>query len=74
MASNSSNSPCATCKFLRRKCTSERVFAPSFYPEEPQKYANAHKIFAASNVDKILNDLESHQRERKLKLVMGGLE
>lgn len=63
MASTSSNSPCAACKFLRRKCTSECVFAPYFPPEEPQKFANVHKIFGASNVTKILNDLEPHQRE-----------
>jgi len=63
MASNSSNSPCAACKLLRRKCTSECVFAPYFPPEEPQKFANVHKIFGASNVAKILNDLEVHQRE-----------
>jgi hypothetical protein len=63
MASISSNSPCAACKFLRRKCTSDCVFAPYFPPEEPQKFANVHKIFGASNVTKILNDLAPHQRE-----------
>ena len=63
MASTSSNSPCAACKFLRRKCTSECVFAQYFPPEEPQKFANVHKIFGASNVTKILNDLAPHQRE-----------
>jgi len=63
MACASSNSPCAACKFLRRKCTSDCVFAPYFPPEEPQKFANVHKIFGASNVTKILNDLPPHQRE-----------
>ncbi|XP_059066800.1 protein LATERAL ORGAN BOUNDARIES [Cryptomeria japonica] len=63
MASGSSNSPCAACKFLRRKCTSECVFAPYFPPEEPQKFANVHKIFGASNVTKLLNDLAPQQRE-----------
>ncbi|XP_020264853.1 protein LATERAL ORGAN BOUNDARIES isoform X2 [Asparagus officinalis] len=39
------------------------IFAPYFPPEEPQKFINVHKIFGASNVTKILNDLLPHQRE-----------
>ncbi|GLU12668.1 hypothetical protein SLE2022_293300 [Rubroshorea leprosula] len=64
MASSSSyNSPCAACKFLRRKCMPGCIFAPYFPPEEPQKFANVHKIFGASNVTKMLNELLPHQRE-----------
>ncbi|XP_047309393.1 protein LATERAL ORGAN BOUNDARIES [Impatiens glandulifera] len=69
MASSSSssissyNSPCAACKFLRRKCMPGCVFAPYFPPEEPQKFANVHKIFGASNVTKLLNEILPHQRE-----------
>ncbi|KAF9625673.1 hypothetical protein IFM89_025458 [Coptis chinensis] len=61
--SSSSNSPCAACKFLRRKCMPGCIFAPYFPPEEPQKFANVHKIFGASNVTKLLNELLPHQRE-----------
>ncbi|KAK6920653.1 Lateral organ boundaries, LOB [Dillenia turbinata] len=64
MASSSSyNSPCAACKFLRRKCVPGCIFAPYFPPEEPQKFVNVHKIFGASNVTKLLNELPAHQRE-----------
>jgi len=64
MASSSySNSPCAACKFLRRKCMPDCIFAPYFPPEEPQKFANVHKIFGASNVSKILNEVQPYQRE-----------
>ncbi|KAL9227471.1 hypothetical protein vseg_003155 [Gypsophila vaccaria] len=64
MASSSSyNSPCAACKFLRRKCMPGCIFAPYFPPEEPHKFANVHKIFGASNVTKLLNDVLPHQRE-----------
>uniref|UniRef100_A0A9I9CUS8 LOB domain-containing protein n=1 Tax=Cucumis melo TaxID=3656 RepID=A0A9I9CUS8_CUCME len=63
MASSSSNSPCAACKFLRRKCQPECVFAPYFPPDQPQKFANVHKVFGASNVTKLLNELHPHQRE-----------
>ncbi|KAL0535892.1 hypothetical protein IC582_024821 [Cucumis melo] len=60
---SSSNSPCAACKFLRRKCTQECVFAPYFPPDQPQKFANVHKVFGASNVAKLLNELNATQRE-----------
>ncbi|KAM7502951.1 hypothetical protein LguiB_001855 [Lonicera macranthoides] len=63
MASSNSSSPCAACKFLRRKCQAECVFAPYFPPEQPQKFANVHKVFGASNVTKLLNELHPHQRE-----------
>ncbi|XP_073041093.1 LOB domain-containing protein 10-like [Primulina eburnea] len=60
---SSSNSPCAACKCLRRKCTQECVFAPYFPPETPQKFTNVHKVFGASNVAKLLNELNPSQRE-----------
>ncbi|KAK4760305.1 hypothetical protein SAY87_005198 [Trapa incisa] len=64
MASSSySNPPCAACKFLRRKCVPDCVFAPYFPPEEPQKFINVHRIFGASNVSKLLNEVLPHQRE-----------
>ncbi|MQM12112.1 hypothetical protein Taro_045026 [Colocasia esculenta] len=64
MASSSSfNPPCAACKFLRRKCMPGCIFAPYFPPEDPQKFANVHKIFGASNVTKLLNEIHPHQRE-----------
>ncbi|KAK9925358.1 hypothetical protein M0R45_033683 [Rubus argutus] len=62
-SSSSCNSPCAACKFLRRKCMPDCVFAPYFPPEEPHKFANVHKIFGASNVSKLLNEVLPHQRE-----------
>ncbi|KAJ8559847.1 hypothetical protein K7X08_003905 [Anisodus acutangulus] len=64
MASSSCySSPCAACKFLRRKCLPGCIFEPYFPPEEPHKFANVHKIFGASNVTKLLNELLPHQRE-----------
>ncbi|KAI3763160.1 hypothetical protein L1987_53611 [Smallanthus sonchifolius] len=64
MASSSSyNPPCAACKFLRRKCIPSCVFAPYFPPEDPQKFMNVHKIFGASNVAKLLNDVSPQQRQ-----------
>ncbi|KAE8706263.1 LOB domain-containing protein 6 [Hibiscus syriacus] len=65
MASSSSysSSPCAACKFLRRKCMPDCVFSPYFPPEETQKFVNVHKVFGASNVSKLLNEVPTYQRE-----------
>ncbi|PON34591.1 Lateral organ boundaries domain containing protein [Parasponia andersonii] len=62
-SSSISNSPCAACKIQRRKCTQECVFAPYFPPDNPQKFSNVHKVFGASNVSKLLNELKAEHRE-----------
>ncbi|RZC62362.1 hypothetical protein C5167_024111 [Papaver somniferum] len=50
-----SGSPCGACKFLRRKCASDCVFAPYFCSEQgPARFAAIHKVFGASNVSKLL--------------------
>ncbi|XP_054814788.1 LOB domain-containing protein 4 [Prosopis cineraria] len=55
-------SPCAACKLLRRRCAHDCVFAPYFPADEPQKFASVHKVFGASNVNKMLQELPEHQR------------
>ncbi|KAL2344661.1 hypothetical protein Fmac_005946 [Flemingia macrophylla] len=55
-------SPCAACKLLRRRCAQDCIFAPYFPADEPHKFANVHKVFGASNVNKMLQDLPEHQR------------
>ncbi|KAM0946490.1 putative transcription factor AS2-LOB family [Dioscorea sansibarensis] len=62
-SSSSSSSPCAACKFLRRKCQPDCVFAPYFPPDNPQKFIHVHRVFGASNVTKLLNELHPYQRE-----------
>ncbi|CAL4912033.1 unnamed protein product [Urochloa decumbens] len=61
-SSSGSNSPCASCKLLRRRCIQECVFAPYFPPEDPHKFAIVHKVFGASNVSKMLQELPAQQR------------
>ncbi|GAB2215798.1 hypothetical protein Droror1_Dr00020200 [Drosera rotundifolia] len=56
------SSPCAACKLLRRKCAPDCVFAPYFPADEPQKFAIVHRVFGASNVSKMLQELPTHQR------------
>ncbi|OVA02793.1 hypothetical protein BVC80_9093g149 [Macleaya cordata] len=56
------NSPCASCKLLRRRCAKDCVFAPYFPSDDPHKFAIVHKVFGASNVSKMLQELPIHQR------------
>ncbi|KAH0889244.1 hypothetical protein HID58_051673, partial [Brassica napus] len=56
------SSPCASCKLLRRRCAKECIFAPYFPPDDPHKFAIVHKVFGASNVSKMLQELPVHQR------------
>ncbi|KAL9326981.1 hypothetical protein ACSQ67_007626 [Phaseolus vulgaris] len=64
---SSMNSPCAACKLLRRKCTQECVFAPYFPPDNPQRFECVHRVFGASNVSKLLNELSVAQRDDAVK-------
>ncbi|XP_022632856.1 LOB domain-containing protein 12 [Vigna radiata var. radiata] len=55
-------SPCASCKLLRRRCSKECIFAPYFPSDDPRKFAIVHKVFGASNVSKMLQELGVDQR------------
>ncbi|KAJ6815147.1 LOB domain-containing protein 4 [Iris pallida] len=55
-------SPCAACKLLRRRCSQDCLFAPYFPADEPHKFANVHKVFGASNVNKLLQELPVQHR------------
>lgn len=63
LSSGAQASPCAACKLLRRKCAAgDCVFAPHFPPDDPSKFANVHKVFGASNVNKMLQEVPEQQR------------
>ncbi|XP_006649894.1 LOB domain-containing protein 1 [Oryza brachyantha] len=55
-------SPCAACKVLRRRCADGCVLAPYFPPTEPAKFTTAHRVFGASNIIKLLQDLPEGAR------------
>ncbi|XP_066352550.1 LOB domain-containing protein 1-like [Miscanthus floridulus] len=55
-------SPCAACKILRRRCADGCVLAPYFPPTEPAKFTTAHRVFGASNIIKLLQDLPESSR------------
>ncbi|KAK4376123.1 hypothetical protein RND71_006800 [Anisodus tanguticus] len=56
------SSPCASCKLLRRRCAKDCIFAPYFPPDDPHKFAIVHKVFGASNVSKMLQELPIQKR------------
>ncbi|XP_059666111.1 LOB domain-containing protein 1-like [Cornus florida] len=55
-------SPCAACKILRRRCADKCVLAPYFPPTEPLKFTTAHRVFGASNIIKLLQELPESRR------------
>ncbi|PHU00814.1 LOB domain-containing protein 16 [Capsicum chinense] len=62
LASSSSTggtgSACGACKFLRRKCVVDSIFAPYFNSEEgPSKFAAIYKVFGVNNVSKLLHNV-----------------
>ncbi|XP_010508576.1 PREDICTED: LOB domain-containing protein 16-like [Camelina sativa] len=58
-----SGSPCGACKFLRRKCASDCIFAPYFSSEQgAARFAAIHKVFGASNVSKLLLNVPIRDR------------
>nr|GMC61791.1 LOB domain-containing protein 12-like [Ipomoea batatas] len=62
MAAGASNSPCASCKLLRRRCAKDCIFAPHFPSDDPHKFAIVHKVFGASNVSKMLQEIPADHR------------
>ncbi|XP_076896723.1 LOB domain-containing protein 1-like [Bidens hawaiensis] len=55
-------SPCAACKILRRRCTDKCMLAPYFPPTDPHKFTIAHRVFGASNIIKLLQELPEFRR------------
>ena len=54
---------CGACKLLKRKCTSECIFAPYFGADQGESsFAVVHKVFGASNVSKILSSVPTNHR------------
>jgi hypothetical protein len=52
---------CGACKLLKRKCTSECIFAPYFGTNQCEySFAVVHKVFGASNISKILSSVPTN--------------
>ncbi|KAL7184633.1 hypothetical protein ACSBR2_026725 [Camellia fascicularis] len=55
-------SPCGACKILRRRCVNNCLLAPYFPPTDLFKFSVAHRVFGASNIIKLLQELPESQR------------
>ncbi|PHU16186.1 LOB domain-containing protein 4 [Capsicum chinense] len=55
--------PCAACKLLRRRCAKDCIFLPHFPSAEPHKFIAVHRIFGASNISKMLQEIPMNNRE-----------
>ncbi|XP_031392347.1 LOB domain-containing protein 24-like [Punica granatum] len=60
--SNPISSRCAACKYLRRRCPQDCIFSPYFPSNDPQRFAYVHRIYGASNVGKLLQQLPERAR------------
>ncbi|XP_057822114.2 LOB domain-containing protein 12-like [Cryptomeria japonica] len=54
--------PCGPCKIQRKKCGDKCILAPYFPPNDPHKFFVVRKIFGASNIAKILEDIPGEKR------------
>ncbi|XP_047340302.1 LOB domain-containing protein 30-like [Impatiens glandulifera] len=55
--------PCGACKFLRKKCQDDCIFAPYFDSDQgTADFESVHKIFGASNISKLLTNIPIQQR------------
>ncbi|CAI9283022.1 unnamed protein product [Lactuca saligna] len=53
---------CAVCKYFRRRCPSDCIFSPYFPPNNPQRFTCVHRIYGASNIGKMLEELPVEDR------------
>ncbi|KAJ9160362.1 hypothetical protein P3X46_025770 [Hevea brasiliensis] len=62
-----SSSSCAACKFLKRRCIPNCIFAPYFRSDEPKKFARVHKVFVPEGQrEETVNSL-AYEAEARLK-------
>ncbi|CAH9116121.1 unnamed protein product [Cuscuta epithymum] len=61
---------CASCKYQRRRCTSDCPLAPYFPADQPDMFHNAHRLFGVSNITKLLKQIEPSQRGVAMKSII----
>jgi len=62
-----SSPPCAACKKMRKKCTSDCIFAPYFGSSQGStRFAAVHKVFGANNLSKLLLEVEEIHRNEAI--------
>ncbi|RDX94988.1 LOB domain-containing protein 20, partial [Mucuna pruriens] len=55
--------PCGACKYIRRKCHIQCIFAPYFVSDQGSaQFAMVHKVFGINNVSKMLSNVALDHR------------
>ncbi|XWS61106.1 hypothetical protein CRYUN_Cryun07bG0097100 [Craigia yunnanensis] len=57
-----SSGRCAACRYLRRRCAPDCIFSPYFPSNDPPRFVSVHRIYGASNVAKLLQQIPTHLR------------
>ncbi|XP_042380333.1 LOB domain-containing protein 24-like [Zingiber officinale] len=55
---------CAACRYLRRRCCEDCTLAPFFPSTNPTRFAYVHRVFGASNVARMLQQIPVEQRRQ----------
>lgn len=63
MASSREHQACACCKLQRKKCDQQCEFAPYFPSTRFKEFQNAHRLFGASNIQKIMASVKPGQKK-----------
>ncbi|XP_074295660.1 LOB domain-containing protein 23-like [Silene latifolia] len=58
---------CAACKYMRRQCAKDCIFSPYFPSNDLQRFTFVHKIYGASKVAKMLEQIPEGRREEATK-------
>nr|XP_043620266.1 LOB domain-containing protein 24-like [Erigeron canadensis] len=53
---------CAACKYFRRRCSSDCIFAPYFPANNPQRFVCVHRIYGANNIGKMFEGFPEQLR------------
>ncbi|WOL08387.1 LOB domain-containing protein 7-like [Canna indica] len=61
---------CAACRFQRRKCKPNCIFAAFFPADKKQIFENAHRLYDVRNMEKMVEHLDPEQRAEAMKTII----
>ncbi|KAK7261709.1 hypothetical protein RIF29_28027 [Crotalaria pallida] len=60
---NNSQQACAACKYQRRKCAPDCIFAPYFPHDRQKQFLNAHRLFGVGKINSLIKPLDPVRRD-----------
>ncbi|KAI4339977.1 hypothetical protein MLD38_024859 [Melastoma candidum] len=61
-SSATGTSRCAACRNQRRRCPTDCIFSPHFPSTDPERFDAVHRIYGASKVAKMLEEIPPEMR------------